>query len=357
MEGKPREHLPDLVKGHAIFGVALIHCGSYVVVAKDPFLAESHYFRFGVPLFLVIWAYFLENKLKINSDSLANDFKRVGRIFPSYFIPFLAWSGLYFLLTGDFHHMTIKSFITRHFSGFGWSGQYFFIIIFQLLFLFPFLRRIKLTWLGFLPVVIFYSILYFFSTYYLSQNELFWKIGDRPFFYWLPYPLLGILVSRIGEPQLVVAWRSIWVIALFPLLIVLEMHFLPHRLLSQVDDYLLPSTLIASLGIGCFLRHNSEMLNISYRRFMCWLGAHSLAIFCLNPLIPLLAGQYLIIFSRKMYIPVLSDILAPFAFNYSRVHNLHRDGTHPQEDSLRNACGSTLILSWSKAFSLSKILI
>ena len=304
--------MPDILKGHAIFGVAFIH-SVWTLYSHYPIIAlVSEYFRWGVPVFFVLWAYFLERKIASKPSRLANDYQTILGAFPAYFIPFVVWSSVYFLLVADFNGLTIAKAITKHWTGFGWSGQYFFIVLFQLLVLFPLLRRIPITWPRFSVISIFYVAFYALCTFALWQHEWISRIADRPFLYWLPYPLLGILLARMPDSPRFTARLPLWVATFIPLLMVMEMHYLPEQISTNSNPYFMVSTLITSIFVACFLRHQVIVDNNVYWQFMGFLGRHSMAIFCLNPLIPLLTWHWLREYSELVYVPVASDVLTPF---------------------------------------------
>lgn len=57
----------DVLKSFSIIGVIFIHGG--MLIGCNSFVAETlaHLFRFCVPVFIIIWAYFLEKSLQKNS--------------------------------------------------------------------------------------------------------------------------------------------------------------------------------------------------------------------------------------------------------------------------------------------------
>src|SRR5690606_16361966 len=72
---------------------------------------------------------------------------------------------------------------------------YFFVLLFQMLFLFPLIRaaiNAKTDWMLIVVGLLFNVI----ATYILSSNEVVVKLGYRVFIYWLPYVFMGIALAR-----------------------------------------------------------------------------------------------------------------------------------------------------------------
>jgi surface polysaccharide O-acyltransferase-like enzyme len=188
-----RAVMPDLLKSLAIFGVVYIHSGA-LAGQTAPISYTKALFRFGVPVFILIWAYFQERSY-LGGRSWQSV---VPQKFLALMIPFAVWSLMYFLLAADFSALTPASAVTRHWLGYGWAGQFFFIILFQLIVVFPLVRRIRLE--AWSLVVLFLA----FAALFVGVNALSWpdwfiKLGFRPFLYWLPYAFLGIYLAR--NPQ------------------------------------------------------------------------------------------------------------------------------------------------------------
>src|SRR6187431_1122595 len=96
----------DLIKSIAIFGVVFIH-GSAL------FGSTSHFseilcslFRFGVPCFIIIFAYFFETSFakKTNQEQKEYIYSRLKHLF----IVFFLWSTLYFLMLVDWKDLTFQ---------------------------------------------------------------------------------------------------------------------------------------------------------------------------------------------------------------------------------------------------------
>src|SRR6187402_786696 len=128
----------DLIKSISIFGVVFIHGSTLFGYAS--YLTEMlrSLFRFCVPCFMIVFAYFYEISYakKTNQERKAYTYSRLKHLFVVFFL----WSTFYFLMLVDWKDLTFQQLITKHFSGYGFAGQYFFIILFQIIVLFPLLR-------------------------------------------------------------------------------------------------------------------------------------------------------------------------------------------------------------------------
>lgn len=211
--------------------------------------------------------------------------------FYQLFIPFVFWSVIYFLLTADFKQLSITSIITKYWLGFGWSGQYYFIILFQLILLFPIIRLLSIKLSRFLPAIYLISLLLFillaYSTWF--QHSAIGKISHRPFFYWLPYTILGIIAAqkKIFKFPLPLP-IGILSIALVPL----EIFFLHPQ---TVSAYILPSIFISTMLIISSIESvpHSTGIKTRYADFISTIAGLTLGIFCLNPLVVITLGRLL----------------------------------------------------------------
>jgi len=280
----------DILKTISIIAVVFIH-GSHLFPftpsnldfdrAHLDFLKNA--FRFCVPVFIFIWAYFMEKTTikKGAGNSLARFYKLL--------IPFIFWSSVYFLLIANFKQLSVGAIISKHWTGYGWSGQYYFIILFQLLLLFSTIRWIALRFERFVPIIYILSILFYgFITYsHWFQIGIIGKLSYRPFFYWMPYVILGVLyahknIFRFSFPAVAVI--------ISPLLILIEIYWL-HPPLENI--YMLPSVFITSLVLL-----SSMQSKLTYGNIPPYLGKsiqalanYTLGIFCINPLIIIIVSS------------------------------------------------------------------
>lgn len=275
----------DAWKTLAIFGVVLIHCGHLVPhsPARLDWLAPT--FQFCVPVFLLFWAYFAEQAASRPGWSYRSSLGRAG----SLVVAFLLWSTAYWLLKGDFESSFVSQ-ITRHWSGYGWSGQYFFVVLLQLILLFPLLRRLASVvpaWIamaGSLAVIALGNVF---------ADVPWWaaKIGDRPFVFWIPYVLAGIHLARGGFGRIAMPW---WV----PLVLCLPIPFernLAGGALRAIGPYLSCSVAVATYAIGIAATRGGipDLLgNDAARGALRWISTRTLSIFCINPLFVVLAPRW-----------------------------------------------------------------
>ncbi len=206
----------DALKSICIFGVVYIHCyGIYY-----------EFFRFCVPVFITIFAFYFESKLL--SFNNKNIWKYTINRFKLILIPYLFWTIFYLLLfhqqPSEWRSKGALTILNGWFGGYGWAGQYFFIILFQLILLFPFFHKLNRKYVIYLFIIIgvFLNLLTF---YLLSENPIIQSLQNRLFIYWLPYTFLGIALAR---NYICIKLR------LFPLaLLILSMSPLEHSLYNN----------------------------------------------------------------------------------------------------------------------------
>jgi hypothetical protein len=175
----------DYLKTFSIIGVVCIHIGI-------PF---ADLFRFCVPCFIGMWAFYLERGLT----------RRPKEEYKTYIldrlkmlvIPYMFWTLFYISLYPSTSWFTtpIHTIIGGWMGGYGWSGQYYFIILMQLTLLFPILRK-WIQYKNFGIAIAIGIILNIFSEYVLPNNKLITGLNARIFIYWIPYVAIGIVLSR-----------------------------------------------------------------------------------------------------------------------------------------------------------------
>lgn len=274
----------DILKVLSIIAVVFIH-GSFLIHVSSTYvdfislkvLLEGNWLRFCVPVFIFIWAYFLEkNIMKHGNRNLLPRFYKL-------LIPFTLWSVIYFLILADFNKLSLSILVTKHFSGFGWSGQYYFIILFQFICLFPFIRqvahRLKNHALAVYIVSVFFYMVFAYTKWF--NIGIVEKIHHRFFIYWLPYVILGIIHAQKGFQKFPIAP----VIALFSVLLIPTEIYLFHP--QTVSTYVLPSVfLTTSLLLNSFMGAKLTYGSLSPRvgNIIQLIARNTLGIFCLNPL-------------------------------------------------------------------------
>jgi len=284
-ETKPASRLAsaDILKVIAILAVVFIHGSSTLSFSPSNLDFDnsqvnlfSQGFRFCVPAFIFLWAYFMEKSfLKRGKSNVITRFYKL-------LIPFLFWSMAYFLITADFKNLGFTTIITKYWSGFGWSGQYYFIILFQLILLFPFLRVVSIRLIRFIPAIYILSIIFFIFLSYSGwfHNTTIAKISHRPFFYWLPYTVLGIIAAHRNIFRFVIP-LPLRILSI--ILVPLEIFYLHPQ---TVSPYILTSVFISTMIIVSSIesRSFSKMREWQYNTIRNIAGM-TLGIFCLNPLV------------------------------------------------------------------------
>ncbi len=86
--------------------------------------------------------------------------------------------------------------------GYGWSGQYYSLILFQLLLLYPILRKVYDHKVLRYLVLAFLGVLYLIYVYgFEFVPPLIKKFGRLPFLFWLPYVFAGIALARAQKKK------------------------------------------------------------------------------------------------------------------------------------------------------------
>lgn len=303
----------DILKVLSIIAVVCIHGSglisffpSAIDFSQEQIGLAENSLRFCVPVFIFFWAYFMEKSI----------LKRGTGIIPSRFyrllIPFAFWSLIYCVIKADIRHTNLVTLFLKHWTGYGWSGQYYFVILFQFIVLFPLWRRISIKLMRFTPAIYLISLLFFILIAYSgwSQIRLVVRINDRIFIYWWPYVILGIIhahknIFKFYIPPFL-KWMSV-------ILIPLEVYWFNP---ATVSPYALPSVFITSLLLISVMESK-----LTYQALQPWMASliqrianYTLGIYCLNPLIILILIPY---FNRvclqfpgsSVIIPLLSTSL------------------------------------------------
>lgn len=278
---RSRDPRSDELKAIAILSVVGIHAG----------LPYSEVLRFCVPVFVAIWAYHFEQGLERRSDHWAYVRDRLILTF----IPYAFWTALYLLIAHPVHDWVstpLHTIAGGWFGGYGWAGQYFFIILFQLTVLMPLLRGLvtkETLW----PLLLLGFAASIASDYYLFRYDPVRAVGDRLFVYWLPYAVLGIALARGYAPQ------GPWFLAALLLFVApAEMGRLSGAA-SGASAYLLASVSAGSMGLILALGpHGAETPPPrakeagSLLKLLHYVGRNSMAIFVCNPLLLGIASSF-----------------------------------------------------------------
>lgn len=274
----------DILKVISIIAVVFIHGNSMIKfnptgfdISHEGVKMWADAFRFCVPVFIFLWAYFAEKSLIKRGPG--SSFSRIFKLL----IPFVFWSAVYFFLLGKHKGLSIVSIINKYWVGYGWSGQYYFIILFQLLLLFPIISKLTRPLVN-RPVILYVISLVFFVAVSYSgwlDVSIVGKISDRAFVYWLPYVVLGITFAHNKDAIFKVpVWLAVISVALIPL----EVYLHPE----DASPYLFPSVfLVAILIANSAFSHslNYSEMSEGAGNVIQNIAQNTLGIFCINPLI------------------------------------------------------------------------
>jgi len=273
-----RDPAGDALRAWAIMGVVVIH-GLDLTLNASTFAWVSRYFRWAVPAFIVLSAYYttLASSRQQRSPLLPWLKARYIKLLP----PFVFFSVFYLLMFADLPNLTAKKLLTTHMAGYGWAGQYFFIVLFQLLPVIWFLagRRIR-------PAAVAASmalglVLYGWAPRGFEGSLLLRQWGHRLFVYWLPYCVWGVFLAQnkaywMARVQALPAWLKTMLTLGLPMLMAVT----PGPS-GPNSPYVLPVVLMVSsvyvpVCLGAF-RTGAGPLG-------AYLGQHAMAVFCLNPM-------------------------------------------------------------------------
>ena len=302
----------DLLKAIAIFAVVYIH-GNSLIPYTHSLVTDwvLPVFRLCVPIFIILWAYFAEKSI----IKRGNQQKYLTTRFYRLLIPFLFWSTVYFIITANISELTFVKALTKHWFGRGWSGQYYFIILFQLILLFPLIRYVshyimKKFLIAIAVFILFYIVIAYSPLFTIGVLS---KIGDVLFVYWLPYVIIGIIYANqksLSQPLLP---AYIAIITLF--LVPIEYFFLN----PMTKPYLIPTIFISTiliLNLALNKSLNFIKANSGSATIIKLLATNTLGIFCLNPLIIIVLSAILqpqnyqaLFFGSSIIMPLLSTTI------------------------------------------------
>ena len=276
----------DFLKSISIFGVVFIHSRNDNIISE----ITSELFRVAVPLFIVFFSYFLEKNLSsVSTKKEYNDILK--QKFFLLFLPYAFFTILYFFILNDLSLIKPRELITGYWSGYGWSGQYFFIVLFQLILVFPLLQKIVNVKLIYIITISLFL--------YLIMSYIFWnlsfvsKLSDRIFIYWLPYAILGILLYRNIDLFKNIANKLI----LFTIFLIPTEFFIFNYFNIVHSSYVLVSILVSSSLIAIYFIVNENIIKKYLpdylKKLSIYISNKTLGIFVLNPLFIFLLKNYL----------------------------------------------------------------
>ncbi len=308
----------DFLKSIAIFGVVFIHSrdGNYI----SEIISEI--FRVSVPIFIIFFTYFLEQSLSKTSNT-KEYYNVLKQRFYKLFIPYAFFTVIYFFLFNDMTTIKIHDLISGYWSGYGWSGQYFFIILFQLIIIYPLLQKLSnLSQSSLIVLLLIFILFYGLSTCVLWDYSIIQKISDRVFIYWIPYALLGILLFKRKVNLPIDLMKFSWFI--FILFIPIEFYLLEIYTIEH-SVYILPSVLIAASTLSvCTVYNNhiiSKKLSKNLKKASIYISQRSLGIFVLNPLVIYLLKDNILYFQSNnvFFDSLIVLIFALVVFSFSIV--------------------------------------
>ena len=267
----------DFLKSISIFGVVFIHSRNDNIISE----ITSELFRVAVPLFIVFFSYFLEKNLSsVSTKKEYNDILK--QKFFLLFLPYAFFTILYFFILNDLSLIKPRELITGYWSGYGWSGQYLFIVLFQLILVFPLLQKIVNVKLIYIITISLFL--------YLIMSYIFWnlsfvsKLSDRIFIYWLPYAILGILLYRNIDLFKNIANKLI----LFTIFLIPTEFFIFNYFNIVHSSYVLVSILVSSSLIAIYFIVNENIIKKYLpdylKKLSIYISNKTLGIFVLNPL-------------------------------------------------------------------------
>lgn len=267
----------DFLKFISIFGVVFIHARNENIIPE----IISEFFRVAVPLFIIFFAYFLEKSLsKVSTKK--EYYNILKQKFFLLFLPYAFFTILYFFILNDLSTIKPRELITGYWSGYGWAGQYFFIILFQLILIFPLLQKIVNIKLVYITVVSLF--LYITMSYAFWDLSIVSKLSDRIFIYWVPYAILGVLLYRNIDLFKNISNKFI----IFSIILIPIEFFIFNYLNIVHSPYVIFSVLVSSSLIAIYFIVNENIIKISLPNYLkilsIYISNKTLGIFVLNPL-------------------------------------------------------------------------
>lgn len=270
----------DCLKAAAIAAVVAIHMpgGSHAI---DPCL------RFCVPVFIGLWGYYAECSARCHPDRPMSTYVR--ERFALLFVPYAVWSVVYFLIgprVKEWNTTPIHTIVGGWLGGGLWAGQYFFIIMFQLLLLFPLLRATRPEGTGGLWLWGGLGLFAFFEFILVGIRPLA-LVWDRLALQWLPYAALGIALARGWRPPLNLP-RFAWTCVSMAFLAGAPIETAALASLGPVrSPYCLMTVYLGSLALlAAVLPSRASELPVGMLlNSVSFVGRRTMPIFVLNPLV------------------------------------------------------------------------
>ena len=270
----------DQIKGLSILGVIYIHCYPLIKGAGligEVTLALS---RLAVPIFLFFYCFFLEKSVSRRGSTVYKD--RLYAISSCY----LVWTIVYFLVNADFSLLYLEphKLLTGYWWGYGWSGQYFFLILIQLTVIFPALRRLSRWKHSEIILALVTGAIYIYLSYY-GVGGVIYKLGSMPVVYWLSYSVLGIQLAGTNTPPIDSAtkYSMIRVIICFISVVLIPVELITYGLNAHFP-YMFVSLLFA-VHLLLPMLYNKFTVSKCNLKNLSLFGKNSLALFVMNPML------------------------------------------------------------------------
>jgi hypothetical protein len=297
----------DFIKAISILGVVFLHSPEIFTLSNPIKFYSQEILRFCVPCFIILWAYFFEKSYgkAISSDE---KFLSIKKRFISLFKIYFVYSTLFFFITANWDAITLQKVITTHYLGYGFTGQYFFIVVFQLILFFPLLRYLySKRSLLILSILVISFVYIYYTLYFDSLPILLSKGGDIPFVLWIPYVFVGVGLAR----NEIVKIPGVFISTI--LLVPVEWYFLRVFNLSH-SGYITPMVLLSSI-LFCvsLMQIKIKIKNKLILKAVNFFGQNSIVFFVINPLVVLLIVRYFILtnfFKNELILNVFDPILS-----------------------------------------------
>ncbi|SEG18633.1 acyltransferase family protein [Flavobacterium urumqiense] len=298
---------PDFIKAISILGVVFLHSPEIFTSSNPVKFHSQEILRFCVPCFIILWAYFFEksySKAISLNDKLLYTKKRFISLFKLYFV----YSTFYFFLTVNWNTITLQKVITSHYLGYGFTGQYFFIILLQLIMFFPIFKYFYSKRILLILLTIIVSIIYtYYTLFFKSLPVLLSKLGDTPFILWVPYVFVGVGLAK----NEIIKIPLIFILSIF--LVPAEWYILNIFNLSH-SGYITPMVLLSSILFCVSLaQFKLNIRNKLVLNSIDFFGQNTLLFFVINPLVVVLISsniEYRTLFTESIILNIFEPLIS-----------------------------------------------
>ncbi|WP_165645007.1 acyltransferase family protein, partial [Oharaeibacter diazotrophicus] len=273
---KARDSGADIVRALAILAVVAIHAG-HVVLDPATTLALATASRWAVPVFVFYGCLHLARAVaRPGADPWRLAADRSKRLA----LPFFAYSLLYAAVLGAPGSFDLLHVATGHLGGYAWAGQYYFLVMFQLVPLVALAASRRPPPALLVAVALCGALLVAAAGPLLAISPVLGKISDRPFLWWATYGALGLLLADAGRAERFAGRipRPLALAGFAAIPFALATADLPADRSPYLNLPVLTASVAAILLAGP-----------AFRGLRCrpleFLGRNTLVVFCLNPLV------------------------------------------------------------------------